>query len=227
VLAERAPQTTARPHHLEDVERVPHVEPEGSEIAKLARRLRVMTQAAGRSRDLDTAYEVEPAQALHRTGRQPAFTSRGDIRIVVKKERDAPLSRVEQVGYVARKKAHRILDIGDRERCDHRGGGPDLERKVQVLQRLRRVGPRDADPGLDRPVPRLLEPGVRLAYLFHDHLTYASATPHIEVVPLARRAHDEDDIRAAPGLDQVARQSPLVLPDGLPIRIEDGDTGDR
>ena len=95
VIAEEMHPVNKQAHHLQDVECVPDVDREGTEIAELASGLRVVTEAARRRGHLDTPDEIKSTPALDPARSQMALAPCRDVDVVVEEQGDAAVVLIE------------------------------------------------------------------------------------------------------------------------------------
>ncbi len=189
----------------------------------MRRRARVVAEHRLAGGDFDSAHVIHPAHLFDVARMQVRrVAGRGDLGVVVEEHRDAPLCALEQRVDLAVDEADRIVRIANRKRCDHYRLGVELQRILEVLQRLGARMPGDADPGFDCHAG-----GVDAMAFVNHHARDLLAARIVELVPLAGGACGEDDVGAVAALHRPAHDCALLVLEHLARTVEDSDDRHR
>ena len=133
-----------------------------------------------------------------------------------------PLAAFEERVDLAVDEIDRIIGVANRKRRDHHRLGVEVERILEVLQRLGARIPGNPDPGLDRDAC-----GVDPVAFVDHHARDLLAAPIIELVPLAGSAGGEDNIGAVAALHRPAHNRALLVLEHFAVAVENGDDRHR
>ena len=150
------------------------------------------------------------------------FAGRGDVGVVVEKQREHPARAIEHGADVALDEFRRILDVLDRQRRDDDCVGAGVERIGEVVERVGAGVRGDAGPCFDFLGGRL----AHAAAFFDRDSRDGLAARIVDAIPFASGAGGENDVGAGAVLEREANDSALLIFEDMSASVENRDDRD-